>query len=82
MHTEGAFRPAKGKDAHICREILVMQMASSVREGLSNVTTLRAYGASPEAFRELYEGQVGFQAADADRDPFEVRKEDCLRRTA
>ena len=32
IHTEGALRPAKVKDAHICSEILMTQMASSVVE--------------------------------------------------
>ena len=66
----------------ISAEILVTQMASSVGERFSNVRTLRVYSASPEAFRELYEGHFGLIAADCDRDPFEARKEDCLRRPA
>ena len=58
------------------------QMASPVGERFSNVRTLRVYTASPEAFRELYEGHFVLIAADCYRDPFEARKEDCLRRPA
>ena len=76
IHTESTFRPAKVKDAHICREILMTQMTSSVGGGFSNVRTLEANGAPPEAFRDLYADHFGFLAADADRDLFEARKED------
>ena len=51
-------------------------MASSVGGGFSNVRTLEANGAPPEAFRDLYEDHFGCLAADADRDLFEARKED------
>ena len=58
------------------------QMASSVGGGFSNVRTLKANGAAPEAFRGLSEDHFGFIAHNADRDPFDARKEDYLRRLA
>ena len=58
------------------------QMASSVGGGFFNVKILKTNGAAPEAFRGLSEDHFGFKAANADRDPFEARKEDYLRRLA
>ena len=80
--TEGAFRLARAKNSHICREILKTQMASSVSGGFSNERALKANGAPPEIFRGLCEDHFRFIAADADRGPFEARKEDPLGRPA
>ena len=79
IHTESTFSTAKVNDAHICREILMTQMTSSVGGGFSNVRTLEANGAPPEAFRYLYEDHLGLLAADADRDLFEARKKYYIR---
>ena len=59
-HTEGDFRPASGNDSHI-----TTQMASSVGGGFSNKRLLNVNGASPEAFRGLFEDHFRFIAADA-----------------
>ena len=47
LHIEDALRPAKAKDSHICREILMMQTPSLVGGGFSIVRTLKANGAPP-----------------------------------
>ena len=64
--TEDAFRPAKAKDLHICREILMTHTASLAGGGFSNVRTLKANGAPPEAFRGLSEEHFGLIVGDAD----------------
>ena len=79
VHTEDAFRPTKAKEREICREIIMMQVVFLVGGGFSDVRTLEANGAPPEAFRGLSEDHFGFIAADVDRDPYEARKEDYLR---
>ena len=83
IHTqEDAFRLARSKNSHICREILKTQTASSVIGGFSNERALKANGAPPEIFRGLCEDHFRFVAADADRGPCEARKEDPLGRPA
>ena len=81
-HTNGTFMLASAKDSRICREILKTQMTSSSGGGLSSERTLKANGAPPEAVRRLSEDHFRFIAADADRGPFEARKEDHLRQPA
>ena len=67
IHTEDAFRPAKAKGSHTCREILMTQTASSAGGGFFNVRTLKADGAPPWAFRGLCEDHFKLIVADADR---------------
>ena len=81
-HTKGAFRPPGAKDSHICREILTKQTASSVGGGLSNESTLKANGALPRLLEGLLKIILKFTANDAERGPFEERKEDHRKRPA
>ena len=82
IHTQGAFRPGSAKDAHICRQILTTQKATSVVGGFPDERTFKANDAHPEAFRRPSEDHSRFRATDADRGPFEAQKEDHLRRPA
>ena len=81
-HTEGAFRLLGAKDSHIRREIITKQTASSVGGGFSNESTLKAKGALPRLLEGLLRIILKFTANDAERGPFEERKEDHRKQPA
>ena len=67
IHTQDAFRHAKAKDSHVCRDPQDGRLPLSVDGGFSNVRTFKANGAPSKASRGLSKDHFGLIATNANR---------------